>query len=165
MQIKPSRVLNRSRWAALLLAAALTAGPTAAAHAADAEQVARNAANYIPNLVMDLLDVFKLNIATGKGTGANLRFTRMLEAGAGTYDAKRYGLNGRSQPVYEESIDEGGVGLIGITFGDLDRDPYELGLTLHTQGGFEIAANLRSALDFLTGIVLIDLEADNEDYF
>lgn len=135
------------------------------ARAADAEQVTRNIANYIPNLVMDFIDIFKLNVATGEGAGANLRFTRLLEGGTGNYDAKRYGLNGRDAPVFEESIDEHGLGILGITFGDLDRDPYEIGLTLHTQGGFEIAGNLRSAADFLTGIVLIDLEGDNEDYF
>jgi hypothetical protein len=135
------------------------------AQAADAEQVARNAANYIPNLVMDFLDIFKLNISAGKGTGANLRFTRMLEAGYADYDAKRYGLNGRDQPVYDEAITEKGVGIVGITVGELARDPYELGLTLHTEAGFEIAANLRSALDFLTGIFLIDLEGDDKDFF
>lgn len=135
------------------------------ARAADAAEVTRNVANYIPNLVMDFIDIFKLNIATGEGTGANLRFTRLLEGGAGEYHATRYGLNGRDNPVFDEHIDEGGVGLLGITFGDLDRDPYEIGLTLHTEGGFEVAGNVRSALDFLTGIVLIDLEGDNEDYF
>lgn len=135
------------------------------ARAADAEQVTRNIANYIPNLVMDLIDIFKLNVAMGEGTGANLRFTRLLEGGTGSYDAKRYGLNGRDSPVFEESIDEHGLGILGITFGDLDRDPYEIGLTLHTQGGFEIAGNVRSLADFLTGIVLIDIEGDNEDFF
>lgn len=165
MQPEPNPLRGRLGWATLTLAALLLAGTAAPARAADAEQVARNVANYIPNLVMDFLDIFKLNIATGEGTGANLRLTRLLEAGGGAYEAKRYGLNGRSQPVYEESIDEGGVGLLGITFGDLDRDPYEIGLTLHTQGGFEVAGNVRSALDFLTGIVLIDLEADDQDYF
>lgn len=135
------------------------------AQAADAEQVTRNIANYIPNLVMDLIDIFKLNVATGQGAGANLRLTRLLEGGTGNYDAKRYGLNGRDNPVFEESIDEHGLGILGITVGDLDRDPYEIGLTLHTQGGFEIAANVRSLADFLTGIVLIDIEGDNQDYF
>jgi hypothetical protein len=150
---------------ATIVVAGLLFTGTRSAQAADAEQVARNAANYIPNLVMDLLDVFKLNISAGKGTGANLRFTRMLEAGYANYDVKRYGLNGRDEPVYAEAITEKGVGIIGITIGELERDPYELGLTLHTEGGFEIAANLRSALDFLTGIFLIDLEGDDTDFF
>lgn len=149
----------------MLLAGAAVFSLSGTARAADAEQVARNAANYVPNLVMDFLDIFKLNISAGEGTGANLRFTRMLEAGYADYTAKRYGLNGRSQPVYDETLKEKGVGLVGITFGTLERDPYEIGLTLHTQGGFEIAGNVRSALDFLTGIVLIDLESDNTDFF
>ncbi len=135
------------------------------ARAADAEEVTRNIANYLPNLLMDFIDIFKLNIGVGNGAGADLRFTRLLEGGIGKYDAKRYGLNGRDNPVFDESIEEQGVGILGITIGELDRDPYEIGLTLHTEGGFEIAGNVRSLADFITGIVLIDIEGDDQDFF
>jgi hypothetical protein len=158
---RPIRMIR----ATMMLAAALMLMAPSTARAADAEEVTRNIANYLPNLVMDFIDIFKLNIGVGDGAGADLRFTRLLEGGIGKYDVTRYGINGRDSPVFDESIDEQGVGLIGITIGDLDRDPYEIGLTLHTQGGFEIAGNLRSLADLITGIILIDLEGDDQEFF
>lgn len=154
----------------LMSAVALGALPAHRGAAADVENQAHNvlgkAVNYVPNVVMDFVDIFKGSVGIGEGSGVDLRFTRLLEAGWSKYDVTRYGLNGRDKPVYGEGIQDGGVGLVGFVFGDLDRDPYEIGLTVQiVKGGGELAVNVRAGLDFLAGIAFIDLEGDNVSYF
>jgi hypothetical protein len=161
---------NLRTFIALVGTMAIMAGTVRPAAAADVESQTRRVlgtvVNYVPNVVMDFVDIFKGSVGVGNGSGVDLRFTRLLAAGYSRYDVTRYGLNGRDRPVYEESIYDGGVGVVGFVFGDLVRDPYEIGLTVQiVKGGAEGAINVRSGLDFLCGLAFIDLEGDNVSYF
>lgn len=150
------------------LTVALTALRVQAGEAIEsqAHRVLGTVVNYIPNLAMDFVDIFHGTIAIGEGSGGDLRFTRLLEAGWSKYDVTRYGLNGRNRPVFEEGVHDGGVGIAGFLFGELERDPYEIGITVQiVKAGGELSANVRSGLDFLAGIAFIDLEGDNVSYF
>lgn len=156
---------------ALLLIAGCMAFSTQKATAADGATVANNVVNYIPNLVMDLLDIFAINVSSGGGYAADVRMTDLLAVGASDYDVTRYGLTGAPgeglDPVAEDEEEAIGANLLGVDISGGDGyDPYELGLTLHVGGedaggGLELAASLRSALDLLTGLFLVDLEGDN----
>ena len=122
----------------------------------------KTAAYYVPNRLLDVVDVFKLNASGGLGTGADLRLTRLLEVGFSEYDVVRVGLNGRRFPVYREKLSESSLSLLGITSGMMSRDPYEVGATLHfLVGGVEAGLNVRSLLDLLGGFFLLDLEDDD----
>jgi hypothetical protein len=142
---------------ALLLA---MLGSPAAAQPADGSW--KTAAWYLPNRALDLLDVLKLNLSGGFGGGADLRITRLFEAGFSDYNVVRVGLNGRRVPLYHEKLDESSITLFGITSGTRTRDPWEIGGTLHfLVFGVEAAVNVRSALDFVGGIFLLDFEEDD----
>jgi hypothetical protein len=122
----------------------------------------KTAAYYIPNRLLDALDIFKLTGSGGVGTAVDFRFTRIFEIGFSDYDIVRVGLNGRGSPVYQEKLSEGSMTLLGFTSGLATRDPYEIGTTLHFMiGGVELAANARSLLDFIGGFLLLDLEDDD----
>jgi len=140
------------------------------ARGADTEAQARSimtrVVNWVPNVALDFVDIFEGTVGIGPGNGIDVRFTRLLEAGFSDYNITRYGLNGRNDSIYEEAIDDGGIGLLGFTFGDLDRSPYELGFTFHIVNfGLDASVNARSALDFLGGIIFIDVEGDDKVYF
>jgi hypothetical protein len=127
--------------------------------------VLRSIVNYVPNVIMDGVDIFQATISVGDGWGADLRCTRLLEMGIDDYDVTQYGLNGRNRPVFAEAIQDGGVGVFGFVFGSLDRDPYEIGGTLQLGvGGIDLSADLYSGLDFLACILFLDLEEDNVNY-
>lgn len=151
----------------LAFLAGLLALPLAAPAAAQQEDAAsrgswKAAAYYVPNRVLDLLDVFKLNVSVGPGSGFDVRLTRLFEVGFSEYDVLRIGLNGRRFPVYREKLSEASLTLLGLTSGQRTRDGYEAGATLQfLVVGVEAAVNVRSILDFLAGIVLLDIEDDD----
>lgn len=155
---------------ALLLITGCMAISAPQASAADGETVASNVVNYIPNLVLDFLDIFAINVSAGEGFGIDARMTDLLAAGYSDYDVTRYGLTGAPgaglEPVWDEDLEAAGANLLGVDINGGDGyDAYDIGLTLHAGGGLELAGNLRSALDFLTGIFLVDLEGDDADLF
>ena len=153
----------------LLLACCLyLAAPATTASAASGEDAVMAILNYVPNVVMDIAHIFKINVSVGSGHAVDVRATRLLSLGHSMYGdgITRYGLNGRNGHAYEEAIDETGCALLGYTIPEeLERDPYEVGITLHLFGGIEAAFNVRSAVDAMTGLFLIDLDDDNADFF
>ena len=117
---------------------------------------------YIPNRVLDFIDIGRLNVGVGCGCGFNLRATELAEIGFGQYETTRFGMKGRVLPVYTENIDEAGVGFLGYVNGVLQRDPSEIGADLHVGViGVQAAVSLVEAADFLTGFFLIDLQKDD----
>lgn len=117
---------------------------------------------YIPNRALDLVDIGRLSIGVGPGFDANIRATELATVGLGQYETTRFGMKGRTLPVYEENIDEGGVGFLGYVNGKLQRDPSEIGGDLHVGVvGVQAAASLAEAADFLAGLILIDLQKDD----
>jgi hypothetical protein len=117
---------------------------------------------YIPNRALDLIDIARVSVGVGPGFNANVRATELATVAAGQYETTRFGMKGRTLPVFEENIDEGGVGFLGYVNGRLQRDPSEVGADLHLGiVGAQVAASLAEAADFLAGIILIDLQKDD----
>ena len=117
---------------------------------------------YVPNRVLDFIDIWRLNIGLGCGFGVNVRVTELAEIGYGQYSTTRFGMKGRVLPVYEENINESGIAILGYQSGCLQRDPTEIGADLHLGIiGAQAAASLAEAADFITGFILIDLQGDD----
>ena len=117
---------------------------------------------YAPNRVLDAIDIFRLNIGIGCGFGFNVRATELAEIGYGQYSTTRFGIKGRVMPVYDEKIDEAGIGFLGCVNGCLQRDPSEVGADLHLGIiGAQAAISLVEVVDFVAGFVLIDLQGDD----
>lgn len=117
---------------------------------------------YVPNRVLDFIDIGRLSIGVGCGFGVNVRVTELAEIGYGQYSTTRFGMKGRVLPVYEESINESGIAFLGYVNGCLQRDPTEVGADLHLGIiGAEAAVSLAEAADFVTGFLLIDLQGDD----
>lgn len=117
---------------------------------------------YVPNRVLDFVDIFRVNVGIGCGFGVNVRATELAEIGFGQYETTRFGMKGRVMPVYEENINEAGVAILGYVNGCLQRDPTEVGADLHLGIiGAQAAVSLAEAADFITGFVLIDLQGDD----
>lgn len=139
------------------------------AAAADPDEVMSNIVNYVPNRIHDIIDVFKLDLSWGNGFGVDARVTRVLAVGASMYDGvNRAGLNMASLSVWSESNDDVGVSILGFEFGGglpLDRDAYEVGLTVHAVVGAEAGFSVMGVLDALTGFFLVDLEEDDWNPF
>ncbi|MBX7245614.1 MAG: hypothetical protein K1X53_08940 [Candidatus Sumerlaeaceae bacterium] len=119
-------------------------------------------AYYVPNRVLDLIDIGRLSIGIGCGFGVNVRVTELAEIGIGKYETTRFGMKGRVLPVYEENIDESGIAFLGWVNGCLQRDPTEIGADLHIGIiGAQAAVSLAEAIDFVAGFLLIDLQGDD----
>lgn len=117
---------------------------------------------YVPNRVLDAIDIGRVSIGVGSGFGFNVRATELAEIGYGRYSTTRFGMKGRVMPVYDEKIDEAGIGLLGWVNGSLQRDPSEVGADLHLGViGAQVAVSLVEAVDFVAGVALIDLQGDD----
>lgn len=152
-----------------LFACALFAAPAPQeAQAGTFGDVAKAVTNYVPNFVMDTVDIFKVDVSTGEGFGFDARATHMADVGFSDYDVARFGFLGRDDSgmvmTGDEANKDRGMHLLGVTVGERTSDPYDVGAKVHAFMGLEVSANLRKALDALTGLVFIDLEGDNHDY-
>lgn len=117
---------------------------------------------YVPNRVLDFIDIGRASIGIGCGFGFNVRATELAEIGYGQYSTTRFGLKGRVMPVYDEKINEAGFGFLGYVNGCLQRDPSEIGADLHLGViGVQAAVSLVEAVDFVAGFALIDLQGDD----
>lgn len=123
---------------------------------------ARIALLYIPNRLLDFVDIFRANIGVGPGWGLNARATRYLTAASSEYDTIRFGMRGREMPRYEEAIDEECFGLFALQLGDFDRDPFEVAATVHAAYiGAELGGDLNEVGDFILGIFMYDYQEDD----
>lgn len=119
-------------------------------------------AMYPANRILDAMDVVRVSVSTGPGAGINVRTTNLgVTAGAGNYSATCFGMRGRIMPAFEESVQESGFAVAGNVCGNLQSDPTEIGATAHALVGLNVAASTSEALDFLAGIVCIDLQGDD----
>lgn len=126
---------------------------------------------YIPNRVLDVLDIFRCRVRVGPGIAAGVRATEIAEVYAGTYASVYAGLpgprmrstpklpigleshNGASVSVADATID-GGIGP--------DYSPTEFGLGAQLGiVGFDFGFDPVEVADFLTGIFTIDLRDDD----
>jgi hypothetical protein len=123
---------------------------------------------YVPNRVFDLLDIFRVRVRVGPGISAGVRATRPLSAYAGFHSTVFIGLPGPRGskklplPVGFDMRAGAQVSIADASSGTPYYDPLEVGFEVQPLlvgvnvgvGGFEI-------LDFLAGLVFIDLQDDD----
>jgi len=124
----------------------------------------RKALLYLPNRVLDIVDIFKLDLGAGVGYGGVIRPTKYLQAGYRELDPGmlRIGLMGRRAPVLIEERKEAGFGRDYGRSSKRKVSPGEFGFGIDVglvgaYGGL----SLDSAADFILGFVGIDFEDDD----
>lgn len=121
---------------------------------------------YIPNRIMDLTDIPRFHVALGDGQGLSIRATKFLTATWFEDNSYCLGWTKRTPPWFGEQIQERYLGFLGAQEGDLDRDPTEVGLSVHLLvGGANAAISLGEIADAAAGLVGIDLMADDHGPF
>ena len=124
----------------------------------------RKALLYIPNRVLDFIDVFKLDLGAGVGYGGVVRPTKYLQAGYREMNPGmlRIGLMGRRAPLMIEERTEEGFGSDYGRKSDRRVSPGEFGLGLDVGiVGAYGGVSLDSAADFILGFVGVDFEDDD----
>jgi len=126
---------------------------------------------YIPNRLLDILDVVRLRVRVGPGTAADVRVTNLAAAFIGSYETVYAGLPGpRNGPVPKlpvglESRSGVQVSIADVTAEDdlgPDYGPAEIGLGVQVLiVGADAGVEPLELLDLVTGIFLIDLRADD----
>ncbi len=123
---------------------------------------------YVPNRVFDLMDIVRLRVRVGPGLSAGVRATRPLSAFAGFHSSLFIGLPGPRGskklplPVGFDQRAGAQASVANASSGAPYYDPLEVGFEVQPVivgvnagvGGFEI-------LDFLTGLIFIDLQDDD----
>jgi hypothetical protein len=119
---------------------------------------------YIPNRVLDLIDVFRVDVGVGASVGGVVRVTKYVQGGYRQMlpVSLRVGDFGRQFPVMVESSNE--IGISPAFKQSADRDVCEaelgLGLDLFLLGGYG-GLCLDEVADFVGGIFLVDLKGDD----
>ncbi len=132
--------------------------------AAESSSFGRRALLYLPNRLLDLLDIFKLDLGLGVGYGAVMRPSKPLQFGYRKIEPGmvRVGLMGRRAPVMFESRTESGFG------DDYRENPrrevstgeFGVGVDLGIVGAYA-GLGVDSLGDFVLGLAGIDLEDDD----
>lgn len=126
---------------------------------------------YVPNRVMDLLDIFRMRLRLGPGLAANLRFTDYGAFYIGKYDTVYVGLPGPRaprlfrSPVGKESLH--GIVMAGVDATDETLHGPEYGAAEADFGvqlllvGAEAGVDAVEFIDFLGGLLFFDPRGDD----
>ena len=124
--------------------------------------------SYLINRGGDLVDIVRFHVMAGKGGAVKLEVTRLLQLGAGWYEAKAWGLHNRELGIWNEKITDWGL-VLGYhneaEVYDIPRVSGSYGWTFAEDGGsFFQEADPGNPLDFLTvrGTLFLFLGADVE---
>jgi hypothetical protein len=119
---------------------------------------------YIPNRVLDLIDVFRVDVGVGASVGGVVRVTKYAQGGYRQMlpVSLRVGDFGRQFPVVVESSNEIGISPAFKQSADRDICDAELGLGLDIFliGGYG-GLCLDEVADFVGGIFLVDFKGDD----
>lgn len=119
---------------------------------------------WVPNRVVDFIEIFRADVGVGPALGAVLRVTDYGKIGARvvTPVSLRVGLFGRNWPFLIEHSNELGVGPLYLESGEREVTPLEVG------AGFDFflfgayaGVSFDEAADFLSGIVGEDISDDD----
>ncbi len=118
---------------------------------------------WLPNRVMDLIDVFRIDVGVGPAFGGVVRATQNGQAGYRRMVpfSLRIGDFGRKSPFLLETDDERGSGRQFKKSDDRELCTGELGLGLDLGLGAYGGICSEELLDFFAGLFFIDLEADD----
>jgi len=119
---------------------------------------------YIPNRVLDLVDIVRLDVGVGIGYGGVIRPTKYLQAGYREMEPGmlRFGALGRRSPFLIEEVNEEGFGrdFARASKRKVSKVEFGVGLDLGVIGGYG-GVCIDSAGDFVLGIFGIDFEDDD----
>lgn len=131
-------------------------------------EVAKTVLLYPVNRILDVLDIFRLNVAAGPGFGLNLRATKFVQAGFENYVSVRAGLGkggGMVFPRYGLLYSESELMTLGAGpayTGGGQRGFTEVGGTVHVGiVGAEVAVDLMEFVDALAGFIMLDPQGDD----
>jgi len=119
---------------------------------------------FVPNRVLDLLDILRFDVGVGPAVGVVARVTPHGQAGVRFLMpvSLRAGLRGRKSPVFLEHSNEMGVGPLFLGSKDREPTPFEVGLgaDLFLAGAY-LGVSVDSIFDFFSGFVGVDLSDDD----
>lgn len=119
---------------------------------------------YIPNRILDLIDVFRVDVGVGPSVGAVVRVTEYGEVGMREMlpMSVRVGDFGRRAPYLIETSNEFGVGPLYVDSSDRNVCPAEVGLGADVLvAGAYAGICFDELLDFAAGLIFIDLKDDD----
>jgi len=126
---------------------------------------------YIPNVILDLFDVVRLRVRVGPGIAADVRATKLASVFVGSYGSVYAGLPGprnRRKPKLPIGLESRSGLQVSVVDGTADTNigpdygPTEIGLGVHVLIiGVDVGVEPLELLDFVTGLVFIDLRDDD----
>lgn len=126
---------------------------------------------YLPNRVLDLLDVFRARVRVGPGFAVGARVTEPVSVYLGSYASVYAGLPGpRRGGAFVSPVGIETKSGIGLSLADIsveggvgpDYSSTEVGVSLHALlVGVDIGFDPIELLDFVTNIIGIDLRDDD----
>jgi len=119
---------------------------------------------YIPNRVVDLVDIFRADVGVGGSFGGVLRVTEKGQAGYRSLGvgSARVGLFGREVPIMIEKDDEKGIGPSFKQSRDRHVCQGEVGIGVDAVAGAYAGICFDEVVDFLGGVFLLD--PSNDDF-
>lgn len=119
---------------------------------------------WLPNRILDFIDVFRADIGVGPSVGAVVRATRYAQAGSRTMAplSVRFGLMGRRSPVMFERSNELGISPAFLASKDrkICRGEFGAGLDLIIVGGY-LGICTDEVVDLVAGIFTFDINGDD----
>lgn len=124
----------------------------------------RTAALWIPNRVLDFIDIFRVDLGVGPAVGGVVRLTKYGQAGIRTIApaSLRVGAFGRDWPAMIEHSNEFGIGPAYVKSKDREVCDAEfgLGLDIFLVGGYA-GVCLDEFADFVGGVFTADPKKDD----
>jgi len=119
---------------------------------------------YIPNRLLDLIDIFRVDVGVGPSVGGVVRITKYAQFGYREMlpASVRVGDLGRRIPVLIETSNEFGIGPAFVESADRAICPAEIGVGADViLAGAYGGVCLDEIVDFLGGIFFIDFKEDD----
>ena len=119
---------------------------------------------YLPNRLLDIYDIFRVDAGLGPSFGAVLRITQYGQVGYRVMSpvSLRAGLRGRDFPVFIESSNEFGAGPAFVSSDDRYVTPIEIGLGADLLlAGAYAGISLDEIWDFIAGVFTFDPAGDD----
>ena len=139
-------------------------GGSGASSGASNDAFTRALVLYLPNRLLDFIDVFRVDVGAGPAIGAVVRITEYGQMGYREFFplSVRFGLRARQAPVFIEDATEKGFGPNFMSSLSREISPIELGLggDLLLLGAY-LGLSVDEAFDFLTGIIGFDIKGDD----
>jgi hypothetical protein len=121
---------------------------------------------YLPNRILDLLDIFRADVGVGFSFGGVMRATSFAQCGYRTFSpgSLRVGLRGRELPIFFESDAELGCGPVFSQSSDRVVTPAEFGVGVDLFiPGIYLGISFDEFADFVLGIFGVDFKDDDFD--